>query len=210
MRIHTLPAGPIETNGYLLVDEARREAVLIDAPHDVWKEVELGLLAARARLVALLLTHGHWDHTGDAALIQKRGVPIYAHEDDRVLIETPEVMEMFGMPGLEMPPARIDRLVAQQQVLELGGQRIEVRHVPGHCRGNVLFHFPALTAAFVGDALFAGSIGRTDLPGGDFDQLAHSIRTQIFILPANTIVYPGHGPETSVGEEMATNPYVPG
>jgi glyoxylase-like metal-dependent hydrolase (beta-lactamase superfamily II) len=136
------------------------------------------------------------------------GVPLYVHEADRLLIETPEVMHFFSLPGLPMPAARIDHVVAQDTVLDLAGQRIEVRHVPGHCPGNVLFYIPALGAAFVGDALFAGGIGRYDLPGGDFAQLERSIRTQIYSLPAHTAVYPGHGPATTVGEEMTGNPYV--
>lgn len=209
MRIHSLPSGPIATTAYLLIDDTRREALLIDAPHGVWDEVEPLLRASGARLVALLITHGHWDHTGDAARIQGMGVPLYAHEADRRLIETPEVMAMFLIPGVEVTPARIDHVVAQGQVLSLAGQQIEVRHVPGHCAGNVLFYFAALGAAFVGDALFNGSVGRTDLPGGSFEQLARAIRTQIYTLPANTRVYPGHGVDTTVGDEMATNPYVP-
>jgi glyoxylase-like metal-dependent hydrolase (beta-lactamase superfamily II) len=208
VRIHTLPAGPIATNGYLLVDETRHEALLVDAPHDVWAVVEPILTKTRSKVAALLITHGHWDHTGDAARVQALGVPLYAHEADRILIERPEVMGNFSLPGVTFTPARIDHQVEQGTVLHLAGQRIEVRHVPGHCPGNVLYYFPALGAAFVGDALFAGGIGRFDLPGGNFEQLEHSIRTQIYSLPANTTVYAGHGPATTVGEEMMNNPYV--
>ncbi len=208
VRIHPLPAGPISTNAYLLTDASRREALLVDAPQDVWVAVQSILQETGCRLVALLITHGHWDHTGDAARIQHTGVPLYAHEDDRRLIEQPEIMAMFSPPGMTFAPARLDHVVAQGACLDLAGQRIEVRHVPGHCPGNVLFYFPALDAAFVGDALFAGSVGRFDLPGGDFAQLAHSIRTQIYSLPANTVIYPGHGPVTTVGDEMMHNPYV--
>lgn len=209
MRIHTLPAGPISTNAYLLTDAKRGEAVLIDAPHDVMSDVAPLLEETGCQLRALLLTHGHWDHTGDAARIQAGGVPVFAHEADRLLIETPEVMHFFSLPGLPLAPAKIDHVVMPGTDLELAGQNIVVRHVPGHCPGNVLFYFPVLEAAFVGDALFARGIGRPDLPGGNFDQLAHSIRTQIYSLPANTVVYPGHGPATTVGEEMTGNPYVP-
>lgn len=209
MRILTLPGGPIGTNAYLLTDASRGEALLIDAPHGVWDDVQPLLAQERCKLVALLVTHGHWDHTGDAARIQRNArVPLYAHEADRPLIETPEVMARFSIPGLVLEPARIDVFVTQGQRLDLAGQSIEVRHVPGHAAGNVLFYFPALDAAFVGDALFNGSVGRTDLPGGSFEQLARSIQTQIYTLPANTIVYPGHGPETTVGDEMTSNPYV--
>ncbi|MGH8019361.1 MAG: MBL fold metallo-hydrolase [Opitutaceae bacterium] len=209
MRIHTLPAGPIETNAYLLTDAARGEAVLIDAPHGVLDDVEPILRETGTRLVALLVTHGHWDHTGDAARVQRTGVPLHAHEADRVLIETPQSMARFMIPGQEIEPARIDQLMVQGQHLELLGRDVEVRHVPGHCPGNVLFYFADTAAAFVGDALFSGSIGRTDLPGGNFEQLAAAIRAQIYTLPDATVVYPGHGPATTVGAEKQDNPYVP-
>lgn len=210
MEIHTLPAGPIETNAYLLADPARGEAVLVDAPHDVWPQVQTLLRQSGCRLVALLITHGHWDHTGDAARVQQSGVPLFAHAADRRLIEQPQVMEPFALPGLRFEPAQLDRPVAPGDRLELLGESVEVRHVPGHCPGNVLFHFPRTGAAFVGDAIFAGSIGRTDLPGGGYEMLAGSIRTQIYTLPDATVLYPGHGPETTVAAEKANNPFVQG
>ncbi|MBE2214105.1 MAG: MBL fold metallo-hydrolase [Opitutaceae bacterium] len=209
MHIHCIPAGPLATNAYLITDSGRGEALLVDAPHGVWEDIEPILQRENCRLVALLITHGHWDHTGDAARIQNLGVPLYAHEADRLFIEHPEVMGMFTIPGITLEPARLVHPVAQGDHLHLLGMRIEVRHVPGHCPGNVLFYFAALDAAFVGDALFNGGIGRYDLPGGSLEMLERSIRTQIYTLPANTAVYPGHGPETTVGDEMASNPYVP-
>lgn len=210
MRVHILPAGPIETNAFLLTDSSRGEAVLIDAPHEVWDAVKPILESEGCKLVALLLTHGHWDHTGDAARVKKEsGVPVYAHVADQALIETPEVMSFFFLPGYDVPGTKIEHFVEQGQKLELLGREFEVRHVPGHCPGNILFFLSNEKAAFVGDALFAGSIGRTDLPGGSFEQLADSIRTQIYTLPPDTKVYPGHGPATDVGTEMRGNPHVP-
>lgn len=210
MEIHTLPAGPIQTNAYLVLDRGDGRAVLIDAPHGVWEQVGPALAEAGARLEALLLTHAHWDHTGDAAIIQATGVPIYAHEDDRPLFENPNIQEPFSIPGSMIPVVRMDHPVAQGDRLKLAGQEIEVRHVPGHCRGNVLFHFPALAAAFVGDAIFAGSVGRTDFPGCSMVVLERSIRTQIYTLPLETRILPGHGPVTTVARERATNPFVSG
>lgn len=210
MEIHTLPAGPIQTNAYLVLDREAGRAVLIDAPHGVWEEIGPALAEAGARLEALLLTHAHWDHTGDAATIQATGVPVYAHEADRPLLENPEIQEMFSIPGYPIPTVQIDRIVAQGDKLELAGQSIEVRHVPGHCAGNVLFHLPALGVAFVGDAIFAGSVGRTDFPGCSMAVLERSIRTQIYTLPPDTRLLPGHGPATTVARERATNPFVSG
>lgn len=208
VHIHCIPAGPLATNAYLLTASERGEALLIDAPHGVWEDIAPILERENCRLVALLITHGHWDHTGDAARIQNLGVPLYAHEADRIFIERPEVMSLFTIPGIALEPARFENPVAQDQTISLLGTTIEVRHVPGHCPGNVLFYFPDLSAAFVGDALFNGGVGRYDLPGGSLEMLEKSIRTQIYTLPANTVVYPGHGPETTVGDEMAGNPYV--
>jgi glyoxylase-like metal-dependent hydrolase (beta-lactamase superfamily II) len=215
MHIHVLPAGPIETNAYLLTEPARGEAVLIDAPGSVWAEVEPILRKEKCRLVELWLTHGHWDHMqGGAEVVRATGARVRAHADDRPLIETPEVMKRFMMPGQELEPVKVDAWVRPGETIAVLGTTAEVRHVPGHCLGNVLFYFkPSVSsagAAFVGDALFAGSVGRTDLPGGDFAVLEKSIRSQIYTLPDATRVFPGHGPDTTVGEEKRSNPYVAG
>jgi len=208
MEIHVLPAGPLETNAYLLTDAARHEAVLVDAPHDVLPEVQTFLKKSGCKLVALLITHGHWDHTGDAARVQKTGVPLFASDEDRLFIEHPELMEPFAVPGLRLDSAKIDRAVKQGDTFELLGETVEARHVPGHCPGSIVYHFRKSGVAFVGDVIFAGSIGRTDFPGGGFEMLADAIRSQVYTLPDATVLYPGHGPETTVAEEKANNPYV--
>ncbi|MBS0663530.1 MAG: MBL fold metallo-hydrolase [Verrucomicrobia bacterium] len=211
MNLHVLPAGPIQTNAYLLADPARGEAVLVDAPGDVWAEVAPLLARERCRLTELWLTHGHWDHTQGAAEVVRQARPrVRAHADDRVLYETPEVMSAFLMPGLKLEPVHPDTWVRPGETFQALGVTVEVRHVPGHCPGNVLFYLPAARAAFVGDALFAGSVGRTDFPGGSLPVLEDSIRRQIYTLPDETIVYPGHGPDTTVGIEKESNPYVSG
>lgn len=211
MTLHVFPAGPIQTNAFLLTDPDRGEAVLIDAPGEVWAEVESSLAAEKCRLVELWITHGHWDHTqGAAEVVRRTGARVRAHAADRALIETPEVMRVFLGRGIELEPVKVDHWLAQGDRIEALGQTVEVRHVPGHCPGNVLFYLPTLSAAFVGDALFAGSIGRTDLPGGSMDVLQQSIRDQIYTLPDATTVYPGHGRSTTVGAEKAGNPYVRG
>jgi len=211
MNLHVLPAGPIQTNAYLLTAPELGEAVLIDAPEGIWELVQPVLQKEGCRLKEIWLTHGHWDHTqGGAEVVAATRARVRAHRDDRVLIETPEVMEMFMIPGIKVSPLKIDEFLEPGQLLTALGQTIEVRHLPGHCPGNVAFHFPAQKAVFVGDALFLGSIGRTDLPGGGAETLERSIREQIYTLPNETTVYPGHGPETTVGIERETNPFVQG
>ena len=211
MNLHTFPAGPIQTNAFLLTDAERGEAILIDAPGEVWTQVGPVLAKEKCVLKELWITHGHWDHTqGGAEVVRETGAKVRAHVADKVLIETPEVMSAFLGGRIKLEPIAVDYWVSQGDRLNALGLDVEVRHVPGHCPGNVLFYFKAAEAAFVGDALFAGSVGRTDLPGGNRDELTQSIRAQIYTLPDDTAVLPGHGPATTVGVEKRTNPYVRG
>lgn len=209
MKIHVLPSGPIQTIGYLLLDAERAEAVLIDAPGGILARINPLLTAAEARLTELWLTHGHWDHMQEGAQVKREtGARVRAHRADQPLIETPEIMEGFMAQRMGLEGVPVDDWLEPGQVLTALGREFAVRHVPGHCPGNVLFHCAAAGVAFVGDALFAGGVGRWDLPGGDFDTLARSIREQIYTLPDETIVFPGHGPRTTVAAEKAGNPYV--
>ncbi|MFA5264646.1 MAG: MBL fold metallo-hydrolase [Opitutaceae bacterium] len=211
MNLHLLPSGPIQTIGYLLTAPERGEAVLIDAPGEILKKMEPILAKEKCRLVELWITHGHWDHTqGGAEVVKATGAKVRAHPGDKPMIETPEIMRPYMIEGMTIEPIVVDNWVRQGDRFGALGQQIEVRHVPGHCPGNVLFYIEAMKAAFVGDALFNGSVGRTDLPEGSFEQLEASIREQIYTLPDETIVYPGHGPDTTVGDEKAGNPYVQG
>jgi hydroxyacylglutathione hydrolase len=211
MKIHVLPSGPIETNGYLLTDSARGEAVLVDAPGDIWKLAGPILERENCKLTELWLTHGHWDHTQDAAkVVRATGAKTRGHRADSHFFETPQIMSAFLSSRIQLEPVAIDVWVAQGDRFEALGRTVEVRHVPGHCPGNVLFYFEAEGVAFVGDALFAGSVGRTDLPGGSREQLMEAIRSQIYAMPDATVVYPGHGPETTTGTEKRTNPHVRG
>ncbi len=209
MRIETLPAGPIETNAYLLTSDSG-ESLLVDAPPQVEPAVRNALKRSNSRLVAVLVTHGHWDHIGDLAAMSRGDVMVFAHPGDKTWIENPEIMAAYMVPGLTVAPARVDRWVADGDRLNLAGAEIRIRHVPGHAPGNVLFYFPSLDAAFVGDALFHGGVGRFDLPGGDWNSLERSIRNQIYTLPDRTAVYSGHGPATTVGAEKKNNPFVRG
>jgi len=210
VEIHVLPSGPIQTIGYLLTESTLGEAVLIDAPGDIIAKIKPLLARAGCKLAELWLTHGHWDHIQDAAQVkQEFGVRVLAHRADREFIEAPEKMEEFMGARLGLKPTVVDRWIAQGDRLSALGCEFEVRHVPGHCPGNVLFYQSGLKTAWVGDALFNGGVGRWDFPGGDFDLLAASIRRQIYTLPDETVVYPGHGPSTTVGAEKRTNPYIP-
>jgi hydroxyacylglutathione hydrolase len=209
VNIHVLPSGPIQTVGYLLTDAARGEAVLIDAPGGIMDEIRPLLAEEGCVLRELWLTHGHWDHMQDAAEVKlATNATIRAHQADRVLIEQPETMESFMGRRLGLKGARVDAWIGQGDKILAFGREFEVRHVPGHCPGNILFYEPTAGVAFVGDALFAGGVGRWDLPGGDYELLARSIRQQIYSLPDATVVFPGHGPRTTVGDEKETNPYV--
>lgn len=211
VNLHVLPAGPIQTNAYLLTAPERGEAVLIDAPGEVWAEVEPILAEQKCKLTELWLTHGHWDHMqGGAEVVRASGAKVLANIEDRVLIETPEIMERFMGENMGLEPVHVDRWIGQSEKLSALGLEVEVRHVPGHCPGNVMFYFAAAGAAFVGDALFNGSVGRSDLPGGDFAVLKKSILEQIYTLPEKTVVFPGHGPKTTVAHERASNPFVRG
>jgi hydroxyacylglutathione hydrolase len=211
MKIHVLPSGPIETNAYLLTDAARGEAVLVDAPGGIWALVEPILARENCKLTELWLTHGHWDHTQDAAkVVRATGAKTRGHPDDKSFFELPQIMSAFLSSRITLEPLAIDVWVGQGDRFDALGQPVEVRHVPGHCPGNVLFYFEKQGAALVGDALFAGSVGRTDLPGGSREVLVTAIREQIYTMPDETVVYPGHGPDTTVGTEKASNPYVRG
>lgn len=210
MNVHTIPSGLIQTNAYLLTDLVRKEAVLVDAPGEIWPKIKPILEAEDLTLRELWITHGHWDHTqGGAEVVRESGARVIAHAADQVLIETPEVMEGFMGEKLGLEGIPVDQWVSAGETLACLGQTVEVRHVPGHCPGNVMFVFAEETLALVGDAIFAGSIGRTDLPGGSLEELAMSIRSQIYTLPDETKLYPGHGPATTVGIEKQSNPHVP-
>ena len=209
MKIHVLPSGPIQTIGYLLTEPKLGEAVLVDAPGGIMDKIRPLLAKDGCALKELWLTHGHWDHTQDAAkVVRETGALVRGHRDDQALFETPEIMEERMGRKLGLEPVKIDSWAGQGGRLAALGREFAVRHVPGHCPGNILFYQAEAQAAFVGDALFKEGVGRWDLPGGDFELLAKSIREQIYTLPDDIIVFPGHGPRTTVGVEKAGNPFV--
>lgn len=201
----TLTNGGFAENCYLVADPATGEAAIIDPGE------ETGLFLARLgyerwALRAIWLTHAHLDHVaGVEAVKAATGAPIYLHPRDRVLYDTvPRQAAMFGLEAAKPPPP--DQALADGDVVGVGGCTFTVLHTAGHSPGGVSYSGHGVV--FVGDALFAGSIGRTDLPGGDPDTLIASIREKLFALPNETVVYPGHGPSTTIGEEKRTNPFV--
>ena len=201
--------GPIGTNAFLVWEENGTDAVLIDAPPEAKTTIAPILTSRGLKLSALWLTHGHWDHMAGAAELVEGEMTVLGHKDDLELFENPQCMSSFAMPGMDFQPIQVTQWVADGDKLDLFDREVDVLHVPGHCPGNVAFHVSSEGWCFVGDAIFAGSIGRTDLPGGDFATLEKSIKEKLYTLPSATSLHPGHGPETTVEHEMATNPFVP-
>jgi len=208
MIIKTQELPPIGTNAIGLLDPERKECVVIDAPAEAYAWATELAERNDCKIVALILTHGHWDHILDGWKFAQQGIPVYGHAEDEAMFAQPSRMASYAMPGLELKPVGIDHWITQGQQLDLLGRQLEVRHVPGHCPGNVLIYLADQTAAIVGDAIFAGSIGRYDLPGGDFALLEQAIREQIYTLPDATKIYPGHGPTTTVAAEKQGNSFV--
>ena len=206
--VQKMELGPIGTNAYLLWEEDGNQAVLIDAPPDSAAAIEPVLSQNGLSLTGIWLTHGHWDHMAGASALAGEGVEVLGHSDDKMLFEQPAVMSTFAMPGMEFSPIGITRWIEEGENLDLWGRKVSIFHCPGHCPGNVVFWIPDEEVCFVGDVIFSGSIGRADLPGGDFAMLERSIREKIYGLPNHTKLLPGHGPNTSVEIEKEGNPFV--
>lgn len=198
-----LTVGPLQMNAWLLTHDG--DAALVD-PGDEPARLVRAVAATGCRLRYLLATHGHFDHVGGAAEIQAvHPLPLRCHAADLALIqEMPAHQAMFDLPVTAVPRCAAD--LNDGGTLSLGGGELTVAHVPGHAPGHVMFVWPG--HALVGDCVFAGSVGRTDLPGGSFPVLAKSIRERIYTLPDDTVLHPGHGPDTTVGREKRSNPYV--
>ncbi|WP_296872162.1 MBL fold metallo-hydrolase [Tibeticola sp.] len=209
-RYHTVPVTPFAQNATLVWDDATLQAAVIDPGGDLDR-----LLAEAQRLGLQLeqiwLTHAHIDHAGGAGeLARTLGLPIVGpHPGDQFWIDAlPEQSRMFGFPAAEaFTPTR---WLADGDMVQIGGCTLQVRHCPGHTPGHVVFHSPQAQRAFVGDVLFAGSIGRTDFPQGNHAQLIDSIVTRLWPMGDDTVFIPGHGPESSFGRERRSNPYVGG
>lgn len=207
MKIIQFETGPLETCSYLLIDEQTSNAVLVDCPPGILGALEYGNYFDGLNLNSVILTHGHWDHMSDAADVKERsGASILVHRFDEDYLLTPGVMSEIGPPDIKT--CTPDGYLTDNQTIDLGESTFRILLVPGHTPGHIALYHEASASLFSGDVLFLGSIGRTDFRGGNYDTLMKSISEKILSLPDETMVYPGHGPATTVGRERNTNPFI--
>ena len=204
LRVDKLSLGPMGTNCYVVrADSSAKEAAVVDPSGDA-AELRLTLAGLGATCTAILVTHGHWDHVlGVADLAEGTAAPVHMPAGERTLLESPE---RFTPSGVVLRPYTPDVLLEGGEALELAGITFDVVSVPGHSPAHLAYHSDG--HLFSGDVLFQGSVGRTDLPGADWETLLASIRTLVDSLPPGTVVYPGHGPITTLGDELARNPFL--
>jgi glyoxylase-like metal-dependent hydrolase (beta-lactamase superfamily II) len=205
-RVLQIPLGPIQTNCYVVADEATRDAVVIDPGWDAPQVLE-ALAERQWTCRHVLLTHAHFDHIGGVAdLVEATGAPLAIHPGELPLLRARGGAPALGIELRAVP--KPDVLLERGQPLVAGSLAFEVLFVPGHTPGHVAFYHVAGQAVFSGDVLFQQSIGRTDLPGGDYDQLMRSLREVLLQLPDETVVCSGHGPATTIGAEKRENPFL--
>ena len=209
MILESFPVGPLQCNCTILGDEQVREAIVIDPGDDVTR-IYRRLTERGLTLKQILVTHAHIDHVGGALKLKRlTGAPIYMNENDLPLLQTMEMQAAWlGLSAPETAPP--DSALADGQTVGLQNYAARILHTPGHTQGSICLHFVPLKLLIAGDTLFAGSIGRTDLPGGDYDQIIDSIQSRLMALPDETSVIPGHGPATTIGEERRSNPFLIG
>lgn len=207
IQILQLPLGPLQTNCYILACEETMQAAVIDPS---WNGRAIAATAAEKgyAITHILLTHSHFDHVGGlAALKQEAAAPIYIHPDAVPMLAQANMSARFFQLEIESPPPA-DEMLTEGQILQIGKLQAHVLFTPGHAPGHVSFHLPDYRVVFDGDVLFNGSIGRTDLPGGDYALLMQTIRDKLMTLADETQVLSGHGPATTIGDERQRNPFL--
>lgn len=219
MLVAGFPAGSFQTNCYVVASAAGEACIVVDPGQDAVEPLEALLAEHRLTPVAVLLTHGHFDHTFSVAPVcDGHDVPAWIHPDDRDMLADPmkgmsaQASSFFG-GKIELREPKEVRTLIDGAFLELAGIRLGVAHTPGHTEGSVIFTTPTdegVEVIIAGDTLFAGSIGRTDLPGGDFAKMQASLRDRILTRDDTSVVLPGHGPTTTIGRERLSNPYLQG
>jgi hydroxyacylglutathione hydrolase len=206
--IHKIfPVGPLQCNCSVIGDEKTHEAMVIDPGDQIEGILEI-LRQEKLTLKQIVITHAHIDHVGGAMKLKAAtGAPILMNQNDYALLKMLDMQAAWiGM----RPPGevQVDEAIGQGRVLKIGEIASNVIHTPGHTEGSICLYFPKEKKLIAGDTLFAGSIGRTDLPGGSMDKIMRSLHTKVLALPDETEVVPGHGPSTTIGEERETNPFL--
>ncbi len=206
--IHKIfPVGPLQCNCSVIGDEKTHEAMVID-PGDQIEGILDILRQEKLALKQIVITHAHIDHIGGAMKLKAAtGAPILMNQNDHALLKMLDMQAAWL--GMQPPgDVQVDEAIGQGRVLKIGEISSSVIHTPGHTEGSICVYFPTEKKLIAGDTLFAGSIGRTDLPGGSMDKIMRSLHTQVLALPDETEVVPGHGPVTTIGEERETNPFL--
>ena len=204
-----LPVGPLQCNCSIIGDETTREAIVIDPGDDIENIVAI-LRQHDLQVKQIVITHAHIDHVGGAMKLRAQtGAPILLNQNDYALLKMLDVQA--GWLGMRPPgDVTVADTIDDGQSVSAGSLKANVLHTPGHTEGSVCLYFPAEKLLIAGDTLFARSIGRTDLPGGSFEKIMHSLHDRVLTLPDETVVIPGHGPQTTIGEEREENPFLKG
>lgn len=206
LSLKTLPLGPLAANCYIVYDEKSRACLLID-PGAEAERVEAFLEEAHLEPKAIVNTHGHFDHIGAVeALKEKYHLDFYLHPGDKALVEK-AAPAVFGIPEENVEVKEVEHFLEDGEKIDFAGSTFEVISTPGHTMGGCCFYFPAEKWLFTGDTVFRGTVGRTDLPGGDYEAIIHSVQKGLANIPNDVAVYPGHGPSSIMVFEREHNPY---